>query len=229
MKFFTSVVALATIASVYASPMLTPRQENTEEQLQNTSEIIKSLPPECQKEIELYADCNVNINLSNYEKCCSETCINFFKDPFKYIPSCKGNTLIDSTLTPETLEVTNNNLLLECAKDEQGNKCPFSKVLINEVNGVTNNIYDETCLSKACTDATYQHYSYNLDHVDSNPLYTEAEKQKTKNSLNETLRRLKLDECVSKHQLKDNTSDATMVKVSTTFIVSFGLLLLSYL
>lgn len=235
MKFITPVVILSVATSVYSIPLLIARQESNPIQNNLNSNVDSAISPECLKEMEPYNECNFVVDKENYEQSCAEQCIEFFKDPFKHIPSCKGNPALETIFSPSLVQDSYNNVLLQCAKDENGNKCPFSQKLLDETVEL-GDLYELTCVSKACTDITYEHYAYNLAHVDSNILYiTESERQKVKDNLNETLARLKSDSCVAKHQQLTNdasnasTSDASTVKVGTTLIVTLSLLLLLYL
>jgi len=234
MKFVTPIVFLSVAASVYSIPVLIARKESDKNQNSLNDANNNIIPKECMTEIEPYNDCNFVVDNNNYEQACSEKCVEFFKDPFKHVPSCKGTTL-ETVFSPSIIQDSANNMLLHCAKDENGNKCPFSQKLLDETVEL-GNLIELTCVSKACTDITYEYYTYNLAHVDSNEIYkTDAERQKMKNSINETLARLKSDSCVAEHKQlnsddkKQLTSDASTIKVVPTLIVTLCLLLLSYL
>jgi len=208
MKLLNFVLSL-TVASSAFSYSISKRHETNEQ---------------CEKETLEYGSCITERDPNYRNDLCSEKCIQLNKNPFQYLPSCKGDASLEEYFSHKGLMPYNYELI--CAKDESGNFCPLLRIY-KEDNFNIDEILSENCKSKICTDNAaviydnllknikYPQLEQNYKHVYD---YIKSDKCTANNNNNNT----------SNNNTSNNTSDATTIKVGTTLMISLALLLLSY-
>jgi len=160
MKCFTLLLILIAAVSSYASSInfskLIKRNISFDEE-----SFLNSLSKECREEYEnseYYKDCESSLTLTNYKKVCSdiksEKCHNYFNDPLKYYPSCKGNSAFEEMYQPLMVKTQIQYYELTCQTDENGDLCPFSLSLITKQSG--SGVLQEQCKSKKCTESLHE-------------------------------------------------------------------------
>lgn len=213
MRFSTFIFALFAASVTYASGT-----ENTMKLFgKNAVEIdidnLQGNDKKCMTELEPYEDCIDDPTPSTLDTYCtiflSDNCQKFYKDPMSFIPNCKGSQLIDENLEgiiKSYVPVYN----LACQKDEVGNPCPFSEVVIKTFTFLNskelNEKMDNTCRSNICREATLNAFAENTE-------FSITGKKSKHDYLNS-------DDC-------KNISGAASLKIGSGILISIGLLLLS--
>jgi len=210
------------------------------------------VPIECDISFRPYAECIDQP--TKYNKVCeymaSDKCVKFYNDPFGAVPGCRGVDLVEQFFEPTVFKSTIVSMKLLCLKDENGNYCPFTEVLLSDKEADLDTI-EETCKSKICTDGTLEVYNTILYEGGmssyENLSYTKgnfSDDAKVGSAL--IVEHLSSEKCKSSHVLKgssnltfnnhslnsssnssktssdDISNDALIVKVGSTVLISVG-------
>ncbi|OUM68797.1 hypothetical protein PIROE2DRAFT_57880 [Piromyces sp. E2] len=224
MKFFNTVFALIAASAIYANEADIAMKYLSKNALNVSYDDLPETMPgatgssddmeKCKVELQQYQECIDDPTPSTLDTYCpkflSDNCQKFYKDPMGLIPSCKSTGLIDINFG----EIVNTVLpvyKLACQKDEVGNPCPFSDVVIKSftfLNATTlKDKLETSCRSDLCREATINAFASETEFS----ITGKKEKQEF----------LKSDEC------KNISSGATSLKVRSGLLISIGLLLLS--
>lgn len=150
----------------------------------------------CELALSEYDECfyTSDINLLNIDSVCStfhsEKCQNFYSNGFiKGLESCQSQNPKLFKVTDNVYNPIYNRLKFKCTNDENGNYCPMNKLELDLRTMINVNLYtlyneaaEETCKSKACTDAYIQYLNY-TNTIDDHIL--EKITTKTENTLSE--------------------------------------------
>jgi len=173
MKFFSKIIFISCIVSVFAAPY--------------GSNSASRFSESCKIELNGIQHCiSQKISKGNLNSVCeaaqSTQCQQFYSYPMSFVPSCQS---VESLITASA-EIFKNSVSIMCEKSETGEICPFTEYEIT--TGLTNIIYadkkesniaemkmdaaaltsiENTCKSPKCTEATKKYIKYLLDSNDS--------------------------------------------------------------
>jgi len=182
-------------------------------------------------------ECLNLITVDNYKQMCSsyktEKCQNFYKNPLDYFPKCKDVPKIKEIYQPIIMENLKLSYELECQIDEEGNLCPMALSLILQNGGYE--VLEDTCKSKICSDSAIKVLkNINLDQFSALENLSSTNGSFSYNeitSMKKVANFLESDECKYKqvkntNNSKQDTSNASYVKINKSLLISLILLLL---
>lgn len=229
MKFITPILLAAAASTVYGA-------------LPVKLDHFNKLPVECQQELNtsnLYNNCaDYQPTIDTYKERCAKMlgpeCQEFYNDPMKYLPKCKG-TDVENYFSPEVMVTSRAAVNFVCIPDEEGNICPLAELYVKGL-GTDDEHVKYTCHSQKCVDNGIAMYSASFGgHAKL------SKTPETKNAKQLIVESLSSQECndILAGKIKvekpaevkiitpNSTSDAitNLVKLGSTFIISLGLLL----
>jgi len=163
----------------------------------------------------------------------SENCQKLYttstKDIYAEIPECKGLSFEEEMLKQSDylIKFIYNSLKIACAKDEQGNYCPYSYANIQNYDSLEDIEYEgpekttymkylnESCRSKKCIDE-YLSYIDNIKEVSSNIEFEEL-KLRNEKELDKYYSLFKSETCTAQiGKVNVNTNDKVDTSIVTT-------------
>ncbi|ORX42667.1 hypothetical protein BCR36DRAFT_587106 [Piromyces finnis] len=192
-----------------------------------------ALTEECKIEYETneYNKCIPSINLKNYKESCStirtEECHNYYKDPLKYHPKCKGIPEFDEVYQPDMIKTVVESLDIYCQTDENDEICPFSLQIMRKSS--LDYVLDSQCKSEKCTKSFYnifrnmkkdQYASYESKTFTSGSYSAEEMAH-----VDFIISYLESDECKSLYDKSNVKSNAIILHSNTILFISLSLLL----
>ncbi|KAG4085503.1 hypothetical protein H8356DRAFT_1740080 [Neocallimastix lanati (nom. inval.)] len=160
MKLTTKLLTLLSASTVFSYSVQNELNKRLEINLQELGAAAN-----CMTALSKFQDCNINItNLkNNKDTICqainSEKCQTILKGGINAIPECKDLPKEVLATSPLFFEMLSSSVGLACSKDENGNYCPLSDVIISQDGKLSReeqevqNAITETCKSKKCVDA----------------------------------------------------------------------------
>jgi len=225
MKFFNFYFCLIIAISSYAHNINIKRNISLDEDA-----LWEGISKECDEELENteYSECMTKVTLNNYKQFCpaikTEKCQKFYENPMNYLPACKNEPKIEELFQSTFMEMSKISYELECALDENGDLCPIAMAMILKDSG--NEILEDTCKSKACTDTAIKVYKGftvdNLSNLQELSFTGGSFSYNEITSMSKLVKALESDKCKSQH-VKSNASN---IKTNTSLLFSLLLLLL---
>jgi len=232
MKISTSVVALVAGASfVFGSNISLNVLERRDLNISIGDDVQPKIDigDTCKTQLITFKDCLENPTNTQLEKDCqvfmNDQCQNLFKDPVSQIPGCKDNLEV-----MEELQLYIKSFVplyqLGCAKDEVGQRCPFSETSLKTsffmINGTEfERLTKETCQSDICRDLTIKAYHKDsAQKLSSFKVNIGGDKKNDKPAQVSFTEYLDSDECKA-------MSGATTLKISGGLLLTLALYLLS--
>ncbi|KAG4087614.1 hypothetical protein H8356DRAFT_1728794 [Neocallimastix lanati (nom. inval.)] len=247
MKFTFKLLTLLTVSSVLSYSIQDDLKKRLDLNFEDLGEAAK-----CLTSLSNFQECKIDTtNLKNdKESVCnsfnSEKCQKVLKDGIKAIPECKDLPTEVLAASPLLFEILSSGIGLACSKDENGNYCPLSDIIItndgklNKEDQSVQMAVIETCKSKQCTDAAIDtlnrvETAEMLSGLSSVNFKRQEIKAQTHPEIDEKsiseykliLEYFKSDNCTQAQIANNNdTSDAySTFKLYTAFLVTFAIIL----
>ncbi|ORX76549.1 hypothetical protein BCR32DRAFT_284045 [Anaeromyces robustus] len=188
MKFITPIITLVAASVTYANNTFLNKRAYIDEMYVNISN-------DCKKELTKYnKNCIVVSSQQSLNDYCtvinSGDCKQFFTNSESVLPSCQGYNTIKNLYSPSVLKGEYLMRQLICTKDENGNSCPFSTILLKAFNGSVftqsnnNEALSATCESAICREATYNALKGIIESTDAYTNLSGDQSQKNSNEYN---------------------------------------------
>jgi len=126
------------------------------------------------------------------------------------------------------METTKSSIKLICQTDESGNLCPMAESLL-ENGKIKDKSIKKTCRSKSCVSSALEMYSSlqdNLGAFENLSITTGNNNVDSQSNISTIVDYFNSDECKN-YKEKDVKSAANSIKIGSSLIVTFGLILIS--